>query len=305
MNRTLTIALTLFLAFAASAENSSTPPQLPGKVGIAQHLNAKLPLDLIVRDEAGRIHRLGEFFKSGRPVLLNFVYYRCPMLCSVVLEDLTSALTELKFDAGKEFDVITVSIDPRDMPEKAAAKKEMIVKRYGRPSAWEGWHFLTANESAIHRLTNTVGFEYAYDLKTDQFAHGTTLLVITPDGRVSRYLNGFEYKPRDIRLGLVEASQGKIGTVSDTLLLLCFHYDPVTGKYSQTVMNIVRAGGVATVLSLAGFIFIMLRNEHVSSRASARDPGGRLEQRADVQAPPAAPDPSLTLGVTKKNHDGQ
>jgi protein SCO1/2 len=273
MKHLLTTAFALMLALTASAENSSTPPQLPGKVGIAQHLDAKLPLDLIVRDEAGRIHRLGSFFKPGRPVLLNFVYYRCPMLCSLVLEDLTSALTELKFDVGKEFDVITVSIDPRDMPEKAAAKKEMIVKRYGRPSAWEGWHFLTANESAIRRLTGTVGFEYAYDIKTDQFAHGTTLLVITPDGRVSRYLNGFEYKPRDIRLGLVEASQGKIGTVSDTLLLLCFHYDPVTGKYSKTAMNIVRAGGVATVLSLAGFIFIMLRNERrAPSPAASRHP---------------------------------
>jgi len=178
-----------------------------------------------------------------------------------VLEDLTSALTELKFDVGKEFEVVTVSIDPRDMPEKAASKKETIVKRYGRPGAWEGWHFLTSHESAIRQLTKTAGFEFAYDPKTDQYAHGTTLLVITPDGRVSRYLNGFEYKPRDIRLGLVEASQGKIGTVSDTLLLLCFHYDPATGKYSKTAMNVVRAGGALTVFSLAGFIFIMLRNE--------------------------------------------
>jgi protein SCO1/2 len=259
--RVIFAALAITLALTAGAENSSTPPQLPGKVGIAQHLNAQLPLNLLLRDESGRVHRLGDYFKSGHPVLLNFVYLRCPMLCSVVLEDLTSALTELKFDVGKEFDVITVSIDPRDMPERAAAKKETIVKRYGRPGAWEGWHFLTAHESAIKTLTGAAGFEYAYDIKTDQFAHGTTLLVITPDGRVSRYLNGFEYKPRDIRLGLVEASQGKIGTVSDTLLLLCFHYDPATGKYSQTAMNVMRAGGVATVVSLAGFIFIMVRSE--------------------------------------------
>jgi protein SCO1 len=261
ISRISTAALLLALALAASAENSSTPPQLPGKVGITQKLNAQLPLDLMVRDESGSVHRLGDYFKSGRPVLLNFVYFRCPMLCSVMLDDLTNALTELKFDVGKEFDVITVSIDPRDMPEKAASKKETMVKRYGRPGAWEGWHFLTAHESAIKQLTGTVGFEYAYDIKTDQFAHGTTLLVITPDGRVSRYLNGFEYKPRDLRLALVEASQRKIGTVSDTLLLLCFHYDPATGKYSRTVMNIVRAGGAATIVSLAGFILIMLRSE--------------------------------------------
>ena len=237
----------------------------------------------------GRIHRLGDYFKSGRPVLLNFVYFRCPMLCGIVLEDLTSALTELKFDAGKEYDVITVSIDPRDQPKDAAVKKETIVKRYGRPSAWEGWHFLTTHESAIKKLTGTVGFEYAYDTKTNQFAHGTTLIVLTPDGRVSRYLNGFEYKPRDIRLGLVEASQGKIGTVSDTLLLLCFHYDPATGKYSRVAMGVMRAGGAATVLSLAGFIIIMLRNEQKSSRASSEGPGregGAPTSEAGAAQPP-------------------
>jgi len=271
MKRLLFSAVVFLLASTASAENSSTPPQLPGKVGITQHLDAKLPLDMMVRDESGRIHRLGDYFKSGRPVLLNFVYFRCPMLCGIVLEDLTSALTELKFDIGKEYDVVTVSIDPRDQPKDAEVKKETVVKRYGRPSAWEGWHFLTSHESAIKQLADTVGFEFAYDPKTNQYAHGTTLLVITPDGRVSRYLNGFEYKPRDIRLGLVEASQGKIGTVSDTLLLLCFHYDPATGKYSRVAMGVMRAGGAATVLSLAGFIFIMLRNEQKSSRASARD----------------------------------
>ena len=149
MKRAFILAAIIASALTAFAENSSTKPQLPGKVGIAQHLNAQLPLDLMLRDETGNIHRLREYFQSGRPVLLNFVYYRCPMLCSVVLDDLTNALTELKFDAGKEFEVITVSIDPRDKPETAEAKKEKIVKRYGRPSAWEGWHFLTAHETAI------------------------------------------------------------------------------------------------------------------------------------------------------------
>jgi len=276
MKRILLAAL-LLVATPVVAENSSTPPQLPGKVGITQHLDARLPLDMMVRDESGRIHRLGDYFKNGRPVLLNFVYFRCPMLCGIVLEDLTSALTELKFDIGKEYDVVTVSIDPRDQPKDAEVKKETVVKRYGRPSAWEGWHFLTSHESAIKQLADTVGFEFAYDPKTNQYAHGTTLLVITPDGRVSRYLNGFEYKPRDIRLGLVEASQGKIGTVSDTLLLLCFHYDPATGKYSRVAMGVMRAGGAATVLSLAGFIFIMLRNERRTETLlpAARGEGGR------------------------------
>jgi len=261
MNRALITASLFLLALTASAENSSTPPKLPGKVGITQHLDAQLPMNLLVRDESGSVRRLGDYFKTGHPVLLNFVYYRCPMLCGVVLDSLANSLTELKFDVGKEFDVITVSIDPRDMPTDAQVKKEIAVKRYGRPSAWTGWHFLTAHESAIRELAGVAGFEYAYDPKTNQFAHGTTLLVITPNGRVSRYLNGFEYKPRDLRLALVEASQGKIGTVSDTLLLLCYHYDPATGKYSRTAMNVVRAGGAVTVFSLAGFIFIMIRNE--------------------------------------------
>ena len=301
MKHVLVTIFIITLALSASAENSSTPPQLPGKVGITQHLNAQLPLDLLVRDENGSVHRLGDYFKSNRPILLNFVYYRCPMLCNVVLDSLASTLTELKFDVGKEFDVITVSIDPRDMPKDAQVKKEIVVKRYGRPGAWTGWHFLTAHESAIKKLTGAAGFEYAYDIKTNQFAHGTTLLVITPDGRVSRYLNGFEYKPRDIRLGLVEASQGKIGTLSDTLLLLCYHYDPATGKYSRTAMNVMRAGGAVTVVSLAGFILIMLRNERLSSRASARDLVGRASRDRDVHAPPRPPDPSLNARDDKRN----
>jgi protein SCO1/2 len=261
--------LLVLLALTAHADNSQTPPKLPGKVALAQNLDAQVPLDLMLRDETGKIVRLGDYFKSGRPVLLNFMYYRCPMLCSTVMEGVTSALTELKFDIGKEFDVVTVSIDPRDMPEAAAEKKEHYVKRYGRFSSANGWHFLTGNESAIKKLTSTVGFEYAYDPKADQFAHGTMLIALTPHGRVSRYLYGFEYKPRDLRLALVEASANKIGTPTDQLLLLCYHYDPATGKYSRSAMNIMRAGGVATVISLAGFIFLMLRKER--REASGQD----------------------------------
>jgi protein SCO1/2 len=242
--------------------NSATPPQLPGKVAIAQNLNAQLPLDLMVRDETGRVVRLGEYFNHGKPVLLNFMYYRCPMLCPMVMDGVTNALTELRFDIGKEFDVVTISMDPRDTPEQAAAKKDLYVKRYGRFGAANGWHFLTAHESAIKRITSTVGFHYVYAPKNDQFAHGTALIAVTPAGRVSRYLYGFEYKPRDLRLALVEASAGKIGTATDAILLLCYHYDPATGRYSRTAMNFVRAGGVATMLGLAGFIFIMIRREH-------------------------------------------
>jgi protein SCO1/2 len=183
------------------------------------------------------------------------------MLCSMVMEGISSTLTELKFDVGKEFDVITVSIDPRDMPSEAALKKDKYIKRYGRLGAADGWHFLTGHETAIRTLTNAVGFHYAYDPEHDQFAHGTVLIAVTPQGRISRYLYGFEYNPRDVRLALVEASTNRIGTPTDQLLLLCYHYDPATGKYSRTAMNFVRAGGVATVLGLAGFIFVMVRRE--------------------------------------------
>ncbi len=251
----------LAMAAIASAENSSTPPKLPGKVGVTQKLNAALPLDALFRDETGKPVRLGVYFHSGRPVLLNFVYYRCPMLCPTVLESLTNSMTEMRGDIGKDYDVLTISIDPRDMPKAATEKKARYVRLYGRPSAAEGWHFLTGFDNSIKRLTDAVGFEYAYDGQRDQFAHATTLIVLTPDGRVSRYFNGFEYKPRDLRLGLVEASQGKIGTLTDTVLLLCYHYDPATGKYSRTAMNGVRVGGVATVLGLGAFIFVMLRSE--------------------------------------------
>ncbi|HEV8432011.1 MAG TPA: SCO family protein [Thermoanaerobaculia bacterium] len=262
MIKQIGLSLAIASAFALQAQqNSSTPPQLPGKVAVVQHLGAQLPMNEMFRDDTGRVVRLGDYFKSGRPVLLDFMYYRCPMLCSMVLEGTTSALTELKLDIGKDFDVITVSIDPRDMPDDARVKKEKYVKRYGRPSAYEGWHFLTSHESAIKHLTDTVGFQYAYDPKSDQFAHGTVLIAVTPQGKVSKYFYGFEYKPRDVRLGLVEASAGTVGTPVDQLLLLCFHYSPSTGKYSAVAMDVMRAGGAATILGLGGFIFVMVRKE--------------------------------------------
>jgi len=265
----LAASLLVLASFAPSAiaDSSATPPKLPGKVALQQKLNAQIPLDLMFRDEAGRIVRLSKFF-GKKPVILSFMYYRCPMLCSMVQEGMTSALTEVKFDIGREYDVITVSIDPRDMPEAAAEKKEHYVKRYGRLSAAGGWHFLTAHESAIKKLTGSVGFEYAYDPQANQFAHGAVIMVLTPDGHVSRYLPGIEFRPRDIRLALTEASQGKIGGVSEQLLLLCYHYDPATGKYGKSAMTLMRAGGVATVIGLAGFIFVMIRGERKDGRTN-------------------------------------
>lgn len=260
----LAIALAMFVSIVATplfAETSTTAAQLPGPVSIAQKLNTQIPLDLMFRDEQGKVVRLKDFFNHGRPVLLNFVYYRCPMLCPMVLEGTTESLTHLKFDIGKQFDVITISIDPRDQAKSAAELKDKYIRRYGRLDSAPNWHFLTAHETAIKAITSAVGFQYAYDSRTDQFAHGAALLVLTPDGRTSRYFYGFEYKPRDLRLAIVEASQGKVGTAVDQFLLLCFHYDPATGKYSRNAMMFARAGGVTTMLVLGGAIFVMIRKE--------------------------------------------
>ena len=246
--------LALLFAVPAFAE-------IPGKVSIAQKLDSQIPLDLMFRDETGKVVRLREYFGKGRPVLLNFVYFSCPMLCPMVLEGTTTTLTQLKFNVGEEFDVITVSIDPRDKAATAMEFKEKYIKRYGRLNAANGWHFLTAHETAIKQLADSVGFQYSYDGKLDQFAHGAALLVLTPDGRTSRYFYGFEFKPRDVRLAIVEASAGKIGTVADQVLLLCYHYDPAIGKYSRNAMTFMRAGGIATIAALGGFIFVMFRRE--------------------------------------------
>jgi protein SCO1/2 len=251
----------LALLLAASLPLLAQPQPDPPHAAIAQRLNTRIPLDLQFRNERGEVVRLKEYFNHGRPVLLNFVYYRCPMLCPMVLEGTTTALTELKFDIGKEFDVLTVSIDPRDKASDAARLKDKYVRHYGRLDAANGWHFLTAHETAVKKLTDAVGFQYTYDSRTDQFAHGAALLVLTPDGRTSRYFYGFEFKPRDLRLAIVEASDGKVGTATDQMLLLCFHYDPATGKYSRNAMMFARAGGVTTLFALGGFIFVMIRKE--------------------------------------------
>ncbi|HEX7152644.1 MAG TPA: SCO family protein [Thermoanaerobaculia bacterium] len=253
------LALCLF-AVSAQAQLNTTQ-RMPGKVSIAQKLGTQIPGDLMFRDEQGKVVRLNQFFGKGRPVLLQFVYFNCPMLCPMTLEGTTSALTQLKFDIGKEFDILTVSIDPRDKASMAATMKDKYVRRYGRLDAANGWHFLTGHETAIKKLADTVGFQFAYDPPSDQFAHAAALIVLTPEGKTSRYFYGFEYKPRDLRLALVEASDSKIGNATDQLLLLCYHYDPTIGKYSRNAMNFMRAGGVATVATLAGFFFFMFRKE--------------------------------------------
>jgi protein SCO1/2 len=234
------------------------PPGLKN-VGIEQHLDQQIPRDLGFRDETGKAVRLGDYF-GQKPVILNLVYYRCPMLCSEVLSGLESALRVLKFDVGKDFEVLTVSFDPRDTPEIATAKKAEYIKRYGRAGAAEGWHFLTGPQESIDALTKAAGFQYEYDPKTGQFAHTTAIMILTPQGKIAQYYFGVEYAPKDLRLGLVESSQGKIGTVVDEVLLYCYHYDPTTGKYGAIISRILKLAAAATILILGGLLLILFRH---------------------------------------------
>ncbi len=234
--------------------------QLPDKIGLDQNLNAQIPLDLSFTDEKGRTVAIGDFL-GERPALLTLVYYECPMLCTQILNGLTRSLRVLSFDVGKEFDVITVSIDPDETPSLAAAKKAEYVKRYGRASADRGWHFLTGRKDQIERLAQAVGFRYQYDPETGLYLHASGIMVLTPEGKLARYFYGIDYAPKDVRLGLIEASQNKIGSAVDQLLLLCYQYDPSTGKYGLVIMNSLRVAGGLTVVTMVGFIVLMLRRE--------------------------------------------
>jgi protein SCO1/2 len=231
------------------------PPVLK-KVGIDQKLNEKVPLDAVFKDEEGREVRLGQFFK-GKPVVLSLVYYTCPMLCNQILNGMLSSFRQISFNAGEQFEVINVSFDPRDTPAIAAAKKQTYIKAYNRAGGEAAWHFLTGDEANVRRLADAVGFRYLWDEQTKQFAHASGIMILTPEGKLARYFYGVEYPPRDLRLGLVEASQNRIGTPVDTLMLYCYHYDPATGKYGAVVMNIMRVAGVITVGLMVGLFFFL------------------------------------------------
>jgi protein SCO1/2 len=233
------------------------PPGLTD-VGLEQRLDQQLPLDLTFRDETGKPVRLGDYF-GKKPVILNFVYYRCPMLCNELLAGLESTLKVIKFDVGKEFDVVTVSFDPKDTPELATAKKASILKRYKRAGAEQGWHFLTGPQESITALTKAAGFQYQYDPKTDQFAHTTAIMVVTPEGKLSKYYYGVEFPPRDLRLGLIQASENKIGTLADQVILYCFHYDPQTGKYSVIISRVIKLSGGLTILGIGTVLLVLFR----------------------------------------------
>ena len=254
------------------------PPNLEF-VGIEQHLNAEVPGDLQFRDETGKTVKFADFFGNGRPVILNLGYYQCPMLCSELMRGLVGSMKALTFNLGKDFDVITVSFDPSETPEMAAAKKSEMMKRYGRAGSEQGWHFLTGEASQINALTKAVGYQYQFDAKTEQYAHAAAIVMLTPDRRVSGYFYGVEFAPKDLRLGLVEASSGKVGNYGDQVLLYCYHYDPRSGKYGVIISNVLKLAGLGTVLILGTFVFVMFRAERHLGVSMNDKPRGRGELR--------------------------
>jgi len=251
-----------------AGDPAKAKPGLLKQVGIDQRLNQQIPLDLVFADETGREVRLGEFF-GKRPVILAMVYYECPMLCTQVLNGLVSALGVINFDVGREFDVVAVSINPKETPGLAAQKKQVYLDRYKRPQSTAGWHFLTGKEENIKALARAVGFRYAFDPRIQQYAHGAGVELLTPKGVIAKYFYGIEFSARDIRFGVIEASDEHIGTAIDDVLLLCYHYDPLTGKYGATAMAAVRIGGIATMLGLGTFLFVSLRKERAERRNEA------------------------------------
>lgn len=227
-------------------------PDALKKIGIEQKLGEQMPLETEFRDESGRAVKLGEYFDKGRPVIVAFVYYECPMLCNEVLNGLTGSLKGLSFDAGKEFDVVAISFDARenDKPDLARNKKESYMRRYGRPGTEKGWHFLTGTPASIEAATKAAGFGFKWDEKSNQFAHAGGIMIATPDGRLARYFYGIDYAPRDVKFGIMESAENKVGNAAEQLLLYCFHYDPSTGKYGVAVLSVMRIGAVLTLLGM-------------------------------------------------------
>jgi protein SCO1/2 len=260
---------------SAMRDSNSKPAPLPAAlqgVTVEQRLNQQVPLDLVFRDEFGRSQPLSTYFSGNKPVVLALVYYTCPMLCNMVLNGVESTLKAVSLDPGRDFEVVAVSFDPRDTPAIALAKRANYLQRYRRANTDNGWHFLTGDEASIKALTGAVGFRYKFDPATGQYAHASSIMILTPQGKLSRYFYGVEYAPRDVRLGLVEASQNKIGTPVDQILLFCYHYDPATGKYGAIAMNMVRFAGATFVLICGTFLFFAWRRDWRRDRRLLRQP---------------------------------
>ena len=246
----------------------NTPAAILKDVRIEQRLGEQLPLDTPFKDEAGQAVRLGDYF-GQRPVVFALVYYNCPMLCNQILSGMVGGLRGVRFTPGKDFDVVVVSFDPREGAADAAKKKRIVVGDYHRPETAAGWHFLTGDKAAIDTVTQAAGFHYAYDPQTNQFAHASAIMIATPQGKLSHYFYGIEPEPKDLRFGLVEASAGRIGSPVDQLLLYCYHYDPTTGRYGVVIMNVMRLGGIITVLGVLALILLLRRYRPRSVRAAA------------------------------------
>lgn len=241
--------------------STGLPPALQS-VGIEQKLDGEVPFDAVFTDDQGRQVRFGDYFGKGRPVVLALVYYECPMLCTEVLNGLTGAVKGIpSLSVGKDFEVVALSFDAREngKTELVRSKKEGYVARYGREGSGEGWHFLTGSQQEIDKVTKAVGFSYVWDDASNQFAHAGGIMVITPQGRISRYLYGVEYAPKDLRFSLMESSENKIGTLAEQLYLYCFHYNPATGTYGLAVLTVIRVAGVVTLLSILAMWLVFWR----------------------------------------------
>jgi len=255
---------------APRGDLGAIPNQMPPvlqKVGIDQHLNQQIPLDATFVDENGKTVQLRQYF-GEKPVIITMVYYTCPMLCSEVLNGVSGSINGIaKFNAGRDFNIVSVSFDTRDTPEAAMKQRKRFSQRYHRAGSENGWHFLTGQQDQIQSLASALGFRYAWDPEIQQFAHASAIMLLTPDGHIAQYYYGIEYAPRDLQLGIVEASQGRVGGIVDQVLLYCYHYDPRQGKYGAAIMNILRVSALATVLVLGGFMFFMFRRSTPAEQA--------------------------------------
>jgi len=254
------VALLLIVVLAASARAQATRPSILADVGIDQKLDVQVDPGLAFTDDAGATVHLGDYF-GRRPIVLSLVYYQCPMLCTMSLNDLTRTMGAMPLKPGEDFDIVTVSFDPREKSDLAAAKKRHYVQEYRKPRAAEAWHFLVGDETSIRKLTDAVGFRYAWDAKFNQYAHAAGFIVLTPEGKTSRYFYGVDYSSKDLRLAIDEASHDKISRPVEQILLYCFHYDPSTGRYSLAIMRLMQTGGVITLLALGGYIALSLRRD--------------------------------------------
>jgi protein SCO1/2 len=278
------LGLALALLFAATEIHAQMTPDNVGQpasgmpkilqgVGFRPELNAQFPLDAPFKDETGKEVRLGDYFHTQKPVLLAFVYYGCPMMCTQLEQGVVGALRMLSFNPGRDYEVVFVSFDDRDTPEMAAAKKATAMNKFRRPETSTGWHFLSGSKESIAAVTNAANFHFNYDAKNNLFAHASGVLLLTPDGHISRYFYGVEFPARDVRLGLVDASAGKIGSPVDHVLLYCFEYDPSTARYSATILGIVRLGGILTIATMIVAILIFRRRDRAAAEVNLRHQG--------------------------------